>query len=75
MEDEKKNEINNMWKLAVLETIAEMLGNDGTREKIKRLTMVKEEIKKLLETHVPIPRSVIKEYNRIISELYPEGEE
>ena len=61
--------------IAILQAIAEAIGGEGTVERIEKLGVYQRKIMKLMGTHQHIPRSVIKEYNKIISELYPEGHE
>ena len=61
--------------IAILQAIAEAIGGEGTVERIEKLGVCQRKIMKLMDTHQHIPRSVIKEYNKNISELYPEGHE
>jgi len=62
-------------RIAILQAMAEAIGGEGTVERIEKLTKTQNNIDRLMRTHQHIPRSVIKEYNKIISELYPEGHE
>jgi len=61
--------------IAILQTIAEFLGGEGTVERIEKLGVCQHKIMELMDAHRHIPRSVVKEYNKIISELYPKGHE
>lgn len=59
-------------ELGYLAMIAEAIGGEGTCERIVKLGQSQCKIKKLMDKHQHIQRSAIKEYNKIISELYPE---
>ena len=61
--------------IEILRVMAEILGGEGTVERIQKLTKTQNNIDRLMRTYQHIPRSVIKEYNKIISELYPERHE
>jgi hypothetical protein len=62
-------------KTDLLEILAELVGGEGTAERIKNLTRIQLEIRKRMEDQYPIPRHLIEKYNKIISELYPDRHE